>query len=319
LGSTSERETAAHVEELPSWIRDAGDLVCFHFSTGQRQVTDTIERLACRKVLKFHNITPAEFFSTWSDELAEASRTGRLDMQRVARMGWEHVMGDSSFNLAEIAPYLPQSTPRSVVAPFHETHELLALRPSPGPTAGAPRIVTVGRITQSKGHALLLRAIRYLVRELQTEVVLDVVGKPDNRMLAYFRMLKLMVGEFGIEANVAFHGEVSSAALAQLYGGATAFAITSEHEGFCVPLIEAMAFGLPVVALGTSAVPETVGGAGIVWEERDPRRFALTLKRLLESPDERRWLAEQARARYAAFDNAAIEQRMVAALGLQLP
>lgn len=328
LGSTSSRETAAHVETLGEFIASPEDLAYFHFSTGQRTITDAIERLRCRKVLKFHNITPPEFFATWSDELAEASRTGRNDMKRVAQMGWEHVLGDSSFNVSEIAPFVPAGTPCSVVPPFHETEGLLALNhpgdPArhPGNLARHPRegggpiphILTVGRITQSKGHALLLRVVRYLVHELGVPVVLDIVGKPDNRLLAYFRMLKLMVSEYGIEPNVCFHGEVTSESLARLYAEASVFMMTSEHEGFCVPIIEAMALGVPVVALGVTAVPETVGGAGIVWEERDPRRFAVSVQHLLGSPDERRWLGEQGRARYAQFDNASIGARLAAAI-----
>src|SRR6185436_14842987 len=114
---------------------------------------------------------------------------------------------DSSFNLSEIAPFLPAGTPRAVLAPFHETDALLAARPPSPATPAPPRLLTVGRVVQSKGHPFLLRIVRYLVGELRTPVVLDVVGKPDHRLLAYLRTLELMVREFGIEANVSLHGE----------------------------------------------------------------------------------------------------------------
>jgi glycosyltransferase involved in cell wall biosynthesis len=294
VGGASQRERFAPIGELASFLRDPADLCYFHFSTGQPEVIEAIARLRCRKVIKLHNITPPELFSTWSDELAEASRSGRAAIPEVARMGWEHV-----------EPCLPAGTPRTVVPPFHETEALLGARPA----AGAPgtRLLTVGRIVQSKGHPFLLRVLRYLVQELGTPAMLDIVGKPDNRMVAYVRMLALMVREYGLEAHVTFHGEVSPEALARHYGEGAAFVITSEHEGFCVPVIEAMAFGVPVVALGTTAVPETVGDAGIVWAERDPRRFALTLQRLLGEPAQREMLAARGRERYAAhFANASI-------------
>lgn len=315
VGATSERERALPIGGLASFLREPGDLCYFHFSTGQREVTEAVAALRCRKVVKLHNITPPELFSTWSDELAEASRVGRAAIAEVARMGWEHVLGDSSYNLAEVEPHLPAGTPRSVVPPFHETDELLRLR-GHGPAAGT-RLLTVGRLVQSKGHPFLLRVLRYLVRELGTPAMLDIVGKPDNRMVAYVRMLALMVREYGLEAHVTFHGEVSPHALAGHYADAAAFVITSEHEGFCVPVIEAMAFGVPVVALGTTAVPETVGDAGIVWEERDPRRFAVTLQRLLAQPAERELLAARGRERYAKqFSNESIERRLREALAL---
>jgi len=311
----SGREPAHPIAELGRFIRDPGDLVYFHFSTGRRDVLDAIASLECRKVLKFHNITPPELFSMWSDELAEANRAGRREMPEIARLGWERVWGDSAFNLAEIAPALAPGTPAGVLPPFHDTDALLASRPELPRAHSPPRLVSVGRIVQSKGHPFLLRIMRYLVHELKTPAVLDIVGKPDHRLLAYLRMLELMVAEFRLESHVSFRGEVPSRELAEIYAGASAFVSASEHEGFCVPIVEAMAFAVPVVALGTTAIPETVGDAGIVWEERDPRRFALALQRLIRSPEERRWLGNLGRQRYEGlYSNAIIEARLAATL-----
>ena len=316
LGSESARETAHPVAEMGRFIRSAEDLVYFHFSHGQKALTDAVEALACRKVMKFHNVTPPELFSMWSDALAEASRTGREGIPRVAGMGWERVLADSAFNLSEIAPFLPPGTPQAVLPPFHETDALLASRPADATPASPPRLLTVGRVVQSKGHPFLLRILAYLIRELRVPAVLDVVGKPDHRLLAYLRMLELMVKEFGLEASVVFHGEISGESLARRYGEAAVFVSGSEHEGFCVPAIEAMAFGLPIVALGTTAIPETVGDAGLVWSERDPRRFAVGIQRLLANPAERAWLSERGRARFAErFTNESTERGLMAALG----
>lgn len=321
VASHSEREVARPIAEIASFIRSPRDLVYFHFSTGRRDVTDAIEGLACRKFLKFHNITPPELFALWSDDWAEACRIGREDMPRVAGLGWERVLADSAFNLGEIAPYLRPGTPSSVLAPFHEVDALLALREAAQAAApGAPHLLTVGRIAESKGHAFLLRIMRCLVHELQVPALLHIVGKLDHRLLAYLRLLEAMTHELGLGAHVRFEGEVPAHALARLYAGASAFLCTSEHEGFCVPVAEAMAFGVPVVALGTTAIPETVGDAGIVLKERDPRRFALTVQRLLAQPAEARWLGEQGRARYAArFANEVIERQLVEALGPAVP
>ena len=315
VGGQSERERAHPVAELAAWCRDPADLAYFHFSTGRRDVTDAVAALGCRKVLKFHNVTPPEMFSMWSDELAEASRLGRADMPLVARMSWEAALGDSAYNLAEIEALLAPGVKRGVVPPFHETEALLALRPTAPTQDAMPRLLTVGRIVQSKGHPFLLRVMRYLVHELGVRAGLDIVGKPDHRVLAYMRNLALMVREFQLEPYVRFIGEASAATLAERYASCAAFVCTSDHEGFCVPIVEAMAFGLPVVALGTTAVPETVGDAGIVWEERDPRRFALTLQRLLAAKDERDWLADRGRARYAErYTNAAIASQLMEVL-----
>jgi glycosyltransferase involved in cell wall biosynthesis len=251
----------------------------------------------------------------WSDELAEANRVGRAEMQAVAAMPWERVWGDSSFNLAEIAPLLDPATPRGVLPPFHETGMLLAERPAAAPQKPA-RILAVGRVVQSKGHPFLLRVMRYLVHDLGVPAVLDIVGKPDHRLIAYLRNLELIVREYALEPYVAFHGEIGNRTLAERYASASVFVSGSEHEGFCVPLVEAMAFGVPIVALGTTAVPETVGDAGLVWQERDPRRFALSIAELLRDAGQREALIQAGKRRYAEhFEPGGIATRFAAALG----
>lgn len=309
-GSDSRREAARPLGELAGHLRDPHDLLYFHFSTGHGPTLAAVRAVSCRRVMKYHNVTPAEFFSLWSDELAEASRLGRLQLPEVAAMPWERVIGASAFNLREIAPHVRPGTPLEVLAPFPAD---VAARASGAPErTGPPRILTVGRIAPSKGHAFALRILRYLVHDLGVPAVLDVVGKADNRMLAYTRMLALMVREYRLEAHVRFHGEVADDELAARYRAASAFLMVSDHEGFCVPLAEAMAFGVPALALGTTAIPETVGDAGIVWEERDPRRFALALKRIFEDPVEARALGERGRARYEElFSASALERRIV--------
>jgi glycosyltransferase involved in cell wall biosynthesis len=315
VSGESAREEAHPLAQLGPFLRDPADLAYFHFSTGRRDMVEALAALRCRKILKFHNITPPELFSTWSDEIAEANRIGRHEMPAIAKLPWEAAWGDSAFNLAEIAPSLAPGTPTAVLPPFHETDALIAHRGNASPSTDPPHLLTVGRIAQSKGHAFLLRVMRYLVHDLRTPAILDIVGKPDSRLLAYLRMLELMVAEFALEPWVRFHGEVATEALAARYGEASAFLCASEHEGFCVPLVEAMAFGVPVVALATTAVPETVGEAGLVWEERDPRRFALSIQRLLREPGERRWLGEMGRARFEGhFANGILEARLRAAV-----
>ena len=314
IGGTGEREKVYPASELTAFLRSREDLLYYHFSTGRRDLTEMVARSEARKWLKFHNITPPELFSLWSDELAEASRIGRAEISRVVGLRWDHVWADSEFNLAEIAASIAAGTPSGALPPFHEIDALLALKPA-GAATTLPHVLTVGRIVQSKGHAFVLRVVAYLVHELATPVHLDIVGKPDHRLLGYLRLLEVMVRELRIESYVTFHGEVSAEALSAHYARASVFLSGSEHEGFCVPVVEAMAFGVPVVALATTAIPETVGDAGIVWEERDPRRFAVTVQRLLCDTEAHRWLAERGRERYAErFSNAATERRMMEAL-----
>jgi glycosyltransferase involved in cell wall biosynthesis len=135
------------------------------------------------------------------------------------------------------------------------------------------------------------------------EHLLNLYRVPENSRQPFMK--------FQLEPHVTFHAEVGDAELAGLYRGAAAFVTTSEHEGFCVPVIEAMAFGVPVVALAATALPETVGDAGLLWEARDPRPFAASLARLMREPEAHQLLASAGRERYARrFTNEAIEGRL---------
>jgi glycosyltransferase involved in cell wall biosynthesis len=153
--------------------------------------------------------------------------------------------------------------------------------------------------------------LSYLVHDLRVPASLDIVGKRDHRLVGYARMLELIAREYEIESHVNFAGEIAGDALAERYFDASVFVSASDHEGFCVPLVEAMAFGVPIVALGTTAVPETIGDAGLIWAERDPRRFAVAIRHLVGSTADRAELAGKGRSRFAArFANGVLEKRL---------
>lgn len=316
ISGQSSRATIHRIDDLARFVRDEDDIVYYHFSTGRADVLNNVAQRSCRKILKFHNITPASLFSVWSDELAEACRAGYDEIRSVAQIKWNIVLADSEFNLAQIKPHLPNTTMTEVLPPFHEVDALLGAGKVRGNVASnLPRVLNVGRLVQSKGHPFLLRVIRYLIDELDTPVILDIVGKPDHRLLAYQNLLEMMVREYQIGEYVNFHGGVDAAALASLYSAASAYLCTSEHEGFCVPIVEAMAFGVPVVALDTSAIAGTVGDAGIVWPERDARKFAVTIHHLLNNETERRNLGGLGKSRYeTCFSNRVIADRFLAML-----
>ena len=110
-------------------------------------------------------------------------------------------------------------------------------------------------------------------------------------------------------------GSVSESELVGWYEAADVFVCVSEHEGFCVPLVEAMGFGVPVVAFGAAAVPETLGGAGLVLEEKSPVSVASAVVRVLSDSVVREGLVARGRVRAAELGLAVSRERMRAVLG----
>jgi glycosyltransferase involved in cell wall biosynthesis len=123
-----------------------------------------------------------------------------------------------------------------------------------------------------------------------------------------------------LQGWVHFRGKVMDRQLKTYYTFASAFVCASEHEGFCVPLVEAMYYGIPIVAYGSSAVAETLGDAGLVWQTPSPALFAESIRQISERPEIRATLVQSQRRRFACqFTTAAIERRLAEALAPLLP
>jgi len=281
--------------ELERFKAEAGpdDLVLWHFSTGTRLV-DWLQEVRQRLVMRYHNITPDKYFRGVNERAALDVRWGRHQLDRMAERV-ELALGVSEFNRAELeaAGYR-----RTAVAPYVMEIRDFSLQ-EPGPLAerlgqGGPNILHVGRLAPQKKIEDLIRAF-YFLKKLKPEARLILVGGGAG-FEPYLAGLEALVRELGLE-DVHFAGQVGLPDLVAYYSLAQAYLCLSEHEGFCVPLIEAMSVGLPVVARAAAAVPETLGSAGILLQDPSPSQVAEALNLLAEEPDLVRAVVAGQRAR----------------------
>ena len=157
----------------------------------------------------------------------------------------------------------------------------------------------MGRLAPNKRIEVLIASFALYQRLYAYDARLMLVGSPAG-FEPYQAALERFVERIGVR-NVHFLGRIDSAERDRLYRETTVYGCTSSHEGFCAPLAEAMAAGLPVVALNSAAVPETLGGAGLVLPDADPRLIAEGLREVAESQELRRAIREGARERLADF------------------
>jgi glycosyltransferase involved in cell wall biosynthesis len=142
------------------------------------------------------------------------------------------------------------------------------------------------------------------------------VGKAHPELQGYFQKVLNAIQQLGLGRSVKIVFSATAEQLRAIYLAAHAFLCLSEHEGFCVPLVEAMLHKIPIVALARTAVPETTGQAGLLTGEMDEALFAEMLACVLEEEPTRRWLTSQAYERYQQhFSMEAIRQRFLHALG----
>jgi glycosyltransferase involved in cell wall biosynthesis len=160
--------------------------------------------------------------------------------------------------------------------------------------------LTVGRVAPNKALEHTIAALAVARQSSDPGATLRIVGKPATD--TYERALRRYVADLGLGDAVTFTGYATDAAVAAAYTSADVLVVTSEHEGFGVPVVEALAAGLPVVAFDQGAIPEVLGDAGVLVTSRDPYALADAVAALLADPLRQEALSEAGRRRFAELD-----------------
>ena len=280
------------------------DVVLLHLSIGS-DVNDLFPQLPGRKALLYHNITPPEYFRGIQEQTASLLDRGRRQARALAGAA-AVVMADSRFNAGEIAA-MGHANPQ--VLPLVLDFSMLRSRPDRRILRqyrdGLANILFVGRCAPNKKIEDLLNAFYYFQRYVQPASRLIHVGSHAG-MEQYHALLLTRSRELQLK-NVEFVGAVNQDELNAYYAVARAFLCLSDHEGFCIPLLEAMAHDVPVVAHAAGAVPETLDGAGVLVREKNYDLIAETLGRVSEDAPLRAALLRGQRERLARYERQDLE------------
>ena len=267
------------------------DVLLYQASTGS-PVGDYLLTRAEPLVVNYHNLTPAEMFDPWEPHVGAELDFGRRQLERLARKAtWG--LADSYFNAAELEAV---GLSNVVVTPV--LFEPPSRRERGSVDVGeSPTLLFVGRLSPNKCQEDLIAATAALRKQIPGARLKLIGGTSSHRYESALRDHADRVCPDGVE----FAGSVSEKELANAYADADVFVCLSEHEGFCVPVIESMAAGTPVVAFASAVLPETIGDAGILLDDKSPTTVAVALERVLSDRELRVWLVEQGRARAAKF------------------
>jgi glycosyltransferase involved in cell wall biosynthesis len=253
------------------------DVAIYHYSTASA-ASALFLASAGRKVVRYHNITPESFFRGYDDDLADelaAARRGLPAIVAAADVAW----ADSDYNAREIRGMGARAV--EVVPLFFSPGDFGGMA-DPAMLArlggGFTNLLFVGRMAPNKAVEELVLAFAWYHRTIDARSRLVLVGS-DRSCPRYFAMLRLLASRLGL-ANVCFEGFLSDAQLAACYRSASAFVCASRHEGYCLPLLEAMSFGVPVIAREAGGMPEAMGGAGVLFDGLDARELAELVRRV---------------------------------------
>jgi glycosyltransferase involved in cell wall biosynthesis len=246
-----------------------GDVTIFHFALPS-PMTEAFAGLRGVKVLQYHNITPAAFFAAYDPGLFRLAALGRRELATLAGRV-DVALGDSEFNRQELEAL---GFTRTGVMPIAVNLERLVGAP-PRPALetiladGLINILFVGRIVPNKRIEDHIRLAEIYKRYVDAYYRFIFVGRYDG-IPAYYDQIRALLAQYeDLPDRFWFTGPVPDEDLAAFYRWADVYVSLSEHEGFCVPLVEAMAADVPIVAYAAGAVPETLGGAGMLFAPKD--------------------------------------------------
>lgn len=280
-------ETAdPRLEDLTIDYRDVvddlgpGDLLIHHFSLGSR-ASRMAFALPCRMMLIYHNITPPEYFIGVHDQLVRQCYHGRRELLPY-RSRCDLALGDSEFNRQELeAVGFPRTGVLPVVPDFSHLDTTPDVRVFEAYDDEWTNILFVGRVIPNKRPDNLIRfahAYKTLYNRKTRLILAGSYGGFDS----YLAQLHTLIADLRLD-DVHILGQVSNEQLTALYDVADIFLCASEHEGFCVPLMEAFHKRVPVLAYAATAVPATMDGGGVLYDTSDPRRVAALIHAVLSS------------------------------------
>ncbi len=283
------------------------DVILLHHSAGW-PVLDELLDMPNPKLLLYHNVTPPEWLWEYAPIVSAHCAAGREQLRELVPAATV-TAADSGFNALELEQYGGSDT---VVLPLLlETERLGPPVPldgrSPAADSGPPTILFVGRLSPHKRQDELIRVFAQYRRHRRPDAKLSLVGDPiSDSFRAHLRHL----ADAEAPGAVSIESGIPDAELAERYRSASVFLCLSEHEGFCIPVVEALRFGLPVISRPEGAIPEVAGDAAVFVPDRDPAVIAELLHVVVGDTDLRAELRRRGAAQLASFDPEAIAGRL---------
>jgi len=296
------KDTVKSIDCIYDFIKKRDDLIIYHLCTGWFKGLNILNNLDCKKVIKYHNITPPDFFYNFSGEHVATCSGGIEQLKVITALDLDMYLSDSLFNMKEIISMGVDASKCHVVPPFNNIEGLKNLKPDfdilNKYNDGRVNILSVGRIVPNKGFDKLIEAFAFYNRHYNPGSRLIIVGNKHSGLSTYIDYLQNIMRVLNLKDHILFTGKVNDEQLKAYFLVSKIFALISYHEGFCVPMVEAMSMKIPIVAYNSTAVSDTIGAAGIVWEDLDADLFAAAFNEIIAEEEVYFYLGETGWRRY---------------------
>lgn len=270
-----------NVKNYKEYKANNNDIILNHFGIGS-SINDFVANLNNNiKIIRYHNITPSEFFEGYSIITKQLCEIGRQQLT-IANNAYNYALADSEYNKQEL---LELGYKNTKVIPI-----IMALKDyekKPDEVVinkykdGIKNIVFVGRVSPNKKQEDVIKSFYYYKKYFNNKSRLFIVGNY-NGMERYYNQLTNLVKSLELE-DVIFTGHIKFNEILAYYNIADLFLCMSEHEGFCVPLVESMFFEVPILAYNSCAIPFTLKGSSVLINRKDHKYIAAMMDYILEN------------------------------------
>lgn len=270
------RDLQMNTGNIHNFIENENSILIYHHSIFWEFGEKLLEKFKGNLIFKFHNITPPHFFKDYSQSDYQKCAQGIEQTKKfVTYYNDDPWWVDSTFNSVQLQQTGVKKDRITVVPPFNRLDVLEKIEPNFKIIEGlikneSNNVLFIGRVAPNKGHIHLINIIKTYKENYNSNINLWILGPIDhNPHNSYYPQLSVLIKKIGLENNISFLDKLPEMDVKAYYLGCDAFLCMSEHEGFCLPIIEAQRLLLPVVTYGGSALRETTGENQIILDAMD--------------------------------------------------
>lgn len=267
-------------------IKEKCNLLIYHHSVYWEEGENLLDMAECKFIIRYHNITPETFFQPYNHFHYKQCFLGREQTQRFQNKYLDCIwLCVSDYNAKDLTEVNRERI--YICPPLHKIDEWKNCIPDAAVlnmliNTEDINLLFVGRIAPNKGHMSLIEMLKIYRLNYKENIKLRIVGKFDDQIKGYNEKLINLIKYYRLEENIEFIGEITDNTLMSYYLGSDIFICASEHEGFCVPILEAQSLNLPIIALSACAVTDTCG-KGAVLLGNDLREYAAAIHLMHEN------------------------------------
>ena len=285
------------------------DILIYHKSTGT-DLSFLLEKYKCKKVMRYHNITPGKYLEQYNRYLYNLVEYGRKGLEHASRY-FDYSLADSNYNKSELNELKYKNTMTlPILIPFEDYKKDPDKKIIKKYLDGKKNILFVGRIAPNKAQEDVVKSFYYYKKYVNKDSRLILVGN-DNGFENYSDLLKKLVKKLGLENDVVFPGHIKFEEILAFYKVADLFLCMSEHEGFCVPLVESMFFEVPILAYNSSAIKDTLGNSGVIVNKKDYFLISELMNYILSDENVKKEIIKNQNKRLEDFKLEKVEKQLL--------